>query len=128
MNIDEFNNLRKKIQDEQFKDFTGNLTKSMTKMEYVCLFLNTFLGKYLTVTETETSNEFADISHELIDCISLLGPEISFFHKLVDYEYTDNYIDKLIDVYHQTKNLNRCQLGYNIMRCLEASKQIVITS
>jgi len=126
MNIDEFNNLRKKIQDEQFKDFTNSLTTSMTRIEYVCLFLNTFLGKYLTVTNTY--KEFADISHELIDCISLLGPEISFFHKLVDFEYTDNYIDKLIDVYHQTKNLNRCQLGYNIMRCLEASKQIIITS
>lgn len=126
MNIEEFHNIMKRIQDEQYKGFLDNLTKSMFRIEYVCLFLNTFLGKYLT--PTKTYEEFAEISHELIDSISLLGPEITFFHKLVDFEHTDNYIDKLIEIYHQTKNLDRCQLGYNIMRCLEASKQITITN
>lgn len=126
MNIESFNNLMKMIQDEQFKHFSDSLTKSMTRIEFVCLFLNTFLGKYLTVTDTY--EEFSNISHELIDSISLLGPEINFFHKLVNCEYIENYINKLIELYHQTDNLNRCQLGYNIMRCLEASKQITITN
>lgn len=124
MNIEDFNNLRKKIQDEQFKDFEDSLTTTMTRIEYVCLFLNTFLGKYLTATNDY--DKFADISHELIDCISLLGPEINFFHKLVNFEFTESYIDKLIGIYHKTKHLNQCQLGFNILRCLESSKKITI--
>lgn len=126
MDITGFYRLQEIISQEQFNGFVNKLKNEMTKIEYDCLILNTFLGNYLT--PTVDLKQFSEISHELIDCISLSGPEIVFFHNLVDTNVTDSYINNLIQLYHQTTNLNKCQLGSTILKCLEASKKIKITT
>ena len=119
----DFNKLRERIKDEQFQYFQSQLHDNMRRNDYVCLFLNTFLGKHLCIMPSYA--EFSKRAHALIDRISLLGPEIDFFHKLVDLELSKTYTDDLIKIYREIQDLNNCSLGQNIIRCLEASKNLI---
>lgn len=122
---DFFLQLRKKYENEQFQNFCSELKEKMSRMEYVCLYLNTFLGKFLSMKIAK--EKFDDTAHVLINNISLCHEENGFFHQLVDYRQNENYIDGLINLYHETKNLDKCQLGENMLKCLEASKKTTIT-
>lgn len=114
--------IMEKIQEEQYQSFCQKLPANTTRKEYICIYLNTFLGNYLSMEIPD--EKFDQISHKLIDSISLSGPEISFLHKMVDCNFKNNYVEELIKLYHETTNLDKCQLGKNMMKCLEASNSL----
>lgn len=116
-----FLQLKKKIEDHQFEEFKKNLKKSMTKTDYDCNFVNTFLGKFLS-TQKISKDQFVAAAHMLIENMGIRGPEASFLHNLLDHPHTDNYVEDLIKLYHETNGLDKSQFGGLMFRCLEASK------
>jgi hypothetical protein len=119
--------IMEKIKDEQFNLFKQTISnlKEVSRKEYLCLYLNRFLGDYLSPKIADTV--FDAECYDTIDNISLSGPEIYFFHEMVDHKLeNDKYIDELIEIYHTVKNLENCTLGKNILRCLTSSKELSI--
>ncbi|QKF94818.1 hypothetical protein QKU48_gp1360 [Fadolivirus algeromassiliense] len=119
-----FASIFEEIERVQFKAFNEKIKdlKEVTRKQYLCIYLNTFLGNYLN----EKMQKFDERCHQCIDSISLCSQEVEFFHNMVDFKVSDDYIDLLIKHYHTIKNLDRCQLGGNMLKCLEASKHLHI--
>ena len=116
----------KKIGEQQFNEFKASISnlKEVSRKEYLCLFLNRFLGNYLH--KNIDNDKFDTYCHKVINSISLCEEEIEFFHEMVDHSTKNNYIDELIEIYHRIDNLENCQLGENILKCLDASKELII--
>lgn len=118
-----------------------NKFKSRTRYEYVYKFISTFmdvefmLGGFINDLRMkkfrltpETAEQLISQCHNAIDNTSLSEPEIIFFHKLVDCNApNEEYIATLKMIYHDTENLQKCQLGKSIWRCLELSTNIQMT-
>ena len=107
------------MQEEIYNEFIDTLHVNMSRIEYVHLFLTTFLGKVIPPTDIEN---FYSICHKIINSVSLCWQEVEFFHNLVTLNFSDNYINNLIDIYFDIEHLDNCSLGYNILRCLIASE------
>lgn len=111
---------RKKIEDQQLVAFKNNLKENMTKSEFDCNYLNTFLGKFLSTSKI-SKDQFVTSAHSVIDNISLCAKENTFLHKLVDYQPIENYVDELIKFHHENFN-TKTHLSDLMLKCLEASK------
>lgn len=105
-----------KIQNENF----------MIRNKFLKLFLETFLGEQYFGDLDLSSDNFDDFCHGVIDSISLCGEEIYFFHEIVNIHNTRDYVTECINKYHSVNNLDKCQLGGSIMKCLESSSHLEI--
>jgi len=103
---------------------TLNDKTSMTREEYLSNYLCSFLGNYPCKI-----NNFDSNFHRVVDSNSLCNEEIDYFHKMIDcrLEESENYIDKWIKLFKETKNLDACQLGPNMLKFLEGSKNLTIS-
>lgn len=134
MNI---NDIMKQITEKQFMEFKSQIDKlsdvfngTIPRKAFVMTYLGTFLGAHAYFTQMHlkvSDNEFASHCTNVVNSISLCGPEIKYFiemsgHIGKDGDYT-LYIDNLLKMYDKTEDLSNCQLGYNMKRCLEHSKQ-----
>ncbi|AEQ61043.1 hypothetical protein [Acanthamoeba polyphaga mimivirus] len=97
---------------------------SMNRNKFLKLFLATFLGEQY-FDELDSDN-FNDICHDVIDSISLCGEEIYFFHEIVNLHDTHDYVAECINKYQSINNLDKCQLGGSILKCLKASSHLKI--
>jgi len=116
---------------EEFKNFTNKYSnKIISRKIYVVNYLKIFLGDYFEKKVFELNDQkFNDYCHNVIDNISLCGPEIEGFHKIVDLKVSNEkkYIEDCIKLYHGTEDLKNCQLGSLMLKCLETSKGLFIT-
>ncbi|XWV25073.1 hypothetical protein QJ856_gp0704 [Tupanvirus deep ocean] len=132
--MNSFKEIMAKIEAEQFLDFKSLIKNKMERRFYICVYLATFLGHdYFPINEHDYStisktNEvtFKAYCHKIINTISLCQPEIDFFHAMVDIDNPINYIQQCLELYSNTKDLRNCQLGGNMLKCLEASTHIEI--
>nr|AEX62222.1 hypothetical protein mv_L17 [Moumouvirus Monve] len=130
----DFGAIMKQIEEKQYEDFKKLLSDEMEKNYYLCVFLASFLGHdYFPMNKGDYSqfkSMYKDRAekyfHKVIDKISLCAEEIEFFHEMVKIPNDKQYIKKCIEKYHSIKNLDRCQLGENILKCLKASEYIRI--
>ncbi|AGF84859.1 hypothetical protein QJ854_gp923 [Moumouvirus goulette] len=130
----DFQALMKQIEEKQYEEFKTFIHDEMEKNYYLCIFLGTFLGHDFfpmnggdySQFKTMYKNRAEKYFHKVIDKISLCGEEVEFFHEMVKISDNKQYIQKCIEKYHSIKNLDRCQLGENIMKCLKASQHIKI--
>jgi hypothetical protein len=126
--------LMKSINKQQLDNFTKCLniyrgaSRTMNRQLYLSIYLGNFLGNYFKLPlQTQTDEKFNSFCHKVIDKISLCSEEIEFFHKMVDVKEADNYINKWIELYNSIENLKNCQLGENILKCIELSKHLSIS-
>lgn len=132
--MDSFKNLMAEIEEEQFLMFQSLIENKMNKKFYLCIYLGSFLGnnffpmskKDFNKIKNITEQEFCAYCHKMISKVSLCAEEIDFFHQMADINDKENYINKCIETYHKIDNLKNCQLGTNILKCLNASKNINI--
>ncbi|AKI80555.1 hypothetical protein [Niemeyer virus] len=108
-----------------FSDKIQNET-SMNRNKFLKIYLATFLGEQYFDELDLNSDKFDDICHDVIDSISLCEEEIYFFHEIVNLHNTRDYITECINKYHSVNNLDKCQLGGSIMKCLKASSHLEI--
>lgn len=135
----------KKMEDidkMMLESFKSKIKDQMDKKFYLCVFFGTFLGEHLfpmnpedfeLFTTTDVCKyHFSKYCHQVINSINLCEPETNFFCGMMDIadkldtKENSTYINKCIELYHKTENLPNCQLGPNIMNCLEASLDIII--
>ena len=119
-----FLKMMQEVNEIQFNNFTKMLKNKMSRKEYISVFLSTFLGSQFNFDQH--NDMFDTICHESINMVSLCEDEIQFFHMMVDHMLKQNYVEEMIEKYHSIPNLARCQLGPNILRCLEYSKKIEV--
>ncbi|XWV26334.1 hypothetical protein QJ857_gp0740 [Tupanvirus soda lake] len=128
------NDIMTKVEAEQFESFKSLIKDKMARKFYICVYLATFLGHiYFPINEHDYNiisrtpeTKFKKYCHKIINSISLCQPEIDFFHAMVDIDKPQNYIQQCLELYKNTKDLEKCQLGDNMLKCLEASKHIDI--
>lgn len=130
--MDFFSSMMEKISAQQFALFKESLQDKMDRKFYLSVLLGTFLGgQYFPMTQAQYDESFKTIDdakfnsycHKTIDSISLCGDEIDFFHQIVK---SKNQIQEYLKIYHSINGLPKCQLGPNILKCLEASRSIEI--
>lgn len=114
---------KKLVQEFKTKIQNENL---MIRNKFLKLFLETFLGEQYFGDLDLSSDNFDDFCHGVIDSISLCGEEIYFFHEIVNIHNTRDYVTECINKYHSVNNLDKCQLGGSIMKCLESSSHLEI--
>jgi hypothetical protein len=126
--------LLKTINRQQLENFNADLNKyvdkenTMKKHFFLSIYLGNFLGNYFkSIPDNINDQKFNNYCHKVIDSISLCGDETYFFHEMVNIKETNNYINKCIELYNSIENLKHCQLGENILKCLESSKHLTIT-
>lgn len=120
----DFQQILEMVGQKQFERFNGQISglKEIDRQTYVFIFLSTFL----LGLKCKTKN-FDERCHHVIDNTSLCKQETEFFHFVVNTRSSgDKFIDLLIEEYHKTKDLSGCQLGPNVLRCLEASRHLNI--
>ncbi|AGC02393.1 hypothetical protein H012_gp055 [Acanthamoeba polyphaga moumouvirus] len=129
----DFQAIMKQIVEKQYEDFKKLLSDKMEKNYYLCVFLGSFLGDYFPMNKGDYlqfksiyKDHVEKYFHKVIDKISLCGEEIEFFHEMIKIPNDEQYIQKCIEKYHSIENLDRCQLGENILKCLKASQHIII--
>ncbi|BCS82650.1 hypothetical protein QLL95_gp0161 [Cotonvirus japonicus] len=130
----DFKKIMRDVQKKQLLEFKYLIKDEMDKKYYLSVFLGCFLGNgYLPVTQEQyntvkdvDTGSFYKYCHSVIDKVSLCGEEIDFFHKMVDIDGTENYIEQCLATYKTIKNLDKCQLGNNILNFLNSSKHIKI--
>ena len=104
--------------------FDGFVTKikfvnRCTKIEYVNILLNTFLGEQPMSDKRKL--------HRRVNGTSLCLCESQFFNNVIDFDAISiEYINGLIQLYGTIKDLPDAQLGKLILKCLIASKDIII--
>ena len=132
--MDFFKSMMEKISAQQFALFKESLQDKMDRKFYLSVLLGTFLGgQYFPMTQEQYDESFKTVDdakfnsycHKTIDSISLCGDEIDFFHKIVDSK-SKIFVVKYLEIYHSINGLPKCQLGPNILKCLEASRSIEI--
>lgn len=121
--------IMKMIDEQQFNQFKKIIAQYdfMDRKTFVIRYLEIFLGKYFIPNICYSDDViFSEHCHDVIDSISLCGEEIDFFHKMVNHKLTDpkKYIEELLNIYDSISNLEKCQLGLNIKKCLEVSYTI----
>jgi len=123
--------IMEKIHEEQLKKFKLLIesNESMSITYYLCLFLGSFLGpECFPQTKDELTKcdekKLAVYFDSVIDSVSLCGQEIDFFHEMVKLKTSENYIESCIEAYKKIDGLERCQLGGNILKFLECSKEV----
>lgn len=122
--------LMQKARETQLNNFKNDIkefkNKKMSRREFIVIYLMTFFGYCFEKNILDVDDEtFSAMAHQIIDEVSLCGEEIDFFHYVVGVDEKSFTIKNLIKQYHQTKNLNRCQLGTNMLKCLQLSKSII---
>ena len=128
-----FKDFLARIRVQQFESFKSSIQNKMERKYYLCVFLGLFLGRFPTDYEKYVSShkkmsdaDFAQYCHKIIEDTSLRNEEVDFFHAMVDIVETTNYINKCLELYHNTTGIDQCQLGGIILDCLKASKNIII--
>lgn len=135
--MNSFKNIMEKIEKEQFERFQSLIKdrKELHTNHYICLFLRTFLGEEYFPESNEDfelmrqhfgNDKTAEYCFGVIDSISLCHQEITFFKQMVILRESKNYIKDCLEFYNKTEGLRNCQLGNNILKCLEASKDLNI--
>lgn len=109
--------------ESQYSYFCSELQTTMSRTNYVCLFLNTFLGRHLSIIQPYEI--FAQRAHARIDTSSLFHSCSTFFHRMVDTDSSD-YIQKIIKIHKEDNVFVDSNIGHTILRCLNASKDILI--
>lgn len=130
----DFDKIMAEVNAKQLEQFKSLLKDKMNRKYYLSVYLGSFLGdQYFPMTEenfdlvkTMDDVKFNGYCHKTIDSISLCEEEIDFFHAMVDISDKENYIERCLELYQNTKNLEKCQLGENILKCLEESKHVKI--
>ena len=131
--------MMKQIHEKQLEEFKHTIEdkQSICVNYYLCLFLGSFLGKeclpqtpddFARMTSMVNEGKFVSYFNCVIDSVSLCGQEIEFFHKMVNLKNSENYIETCINAYKKIDGLERCQLGGNILKFLECSKDIDLSN
>lgn len=109
----DFNKILEGIRRQQAENYKQLMSENdvVSRKFFLSVFLNTFLGDYLA----PSIPNFEDKCHQIIDSISLCTEEIDFFHKMVDQEFSETYIEDLVKIYGTVENLPECQLGPGIL-------------
>ncbi len=119
----DFEAFLKKIEDERVHKFQNKLEPQMNRKIYVSTFLEHFLG-HGYIDDTMNDENFEKYWTNIINNISLCEPEIIFFKEMTKSKY--NTIEQYIKLYNEIKDLDRCQLGSEILRNLQLSEDIKI--
>ena len=97
--------------------------KTITKKEYVYKFISTFV--HVNTDMNDPLIRMKKILHDDVNETSLCGPEVEFFNKLIDCTVeVDKYIQKLKEIYSDIDELENCQLGSSIKKCLIISEDL----
>lgn len=121
--------IMKKVEEDQYNQFVSLINadkNTMSRKKYLLLFLSTFLGnpEKMGLTDNMNKSQFEISCHYWIKGVSLCEPEIDFFHKMVNAYNGSDYIADYLKLFKETEDLDKCQLGPNIKKCLEASVRL----
>lgn len=129
--------IMKQVDDKMFESFKQNIQtvnqhfkETIPRKGFVMSYLQSFLGNYFSWEMLGyNDNEFENRCEAVVNSVSLCGPEIDYFIKMARFVPESNdystYIDDLIAMYDNTENLENCQLGNNMKRFLEHSKNLM---
>ncbi len=121
------------LEDFQYDCFKSLLKTQMSIKFYMCVFYATFLGpEKFPTTETEfnkiytseNDDKFIEYCRGIIDQTDLSETENKFFYAITYIQDPNNFINNCIDSYESIANSYQLKPLANIMRCLQASKDI----
>lgn len=117
------------VRFDKFKEELKTMN-SFDRRKFIFIYLGTFLGPYLSsdilVLEED---DFKKRCHNVIDNVSLCGQEIDYFHKMVDLDLypgqysSQDHFTKWLELYDTIEDLEICQLGPNMKKCMSFAKE-----
>jgi hypothetical protein len=124
-------NLMNKLSAMQLEVFKERINvPEMSRKQYIVEFLKIFLGEQSIIPNIlELSDEeFDEECHETVENKGLLEPESDFFHEMIDME-PDNKtscVEQWTKIFHKIDLLDKCDLSKEMIKCLDASKNLKI--
>jgi hypothetical protein len=127
------------FEEQQYESFKLLIKDKMSINFYLCIFLGTFLGDEYFPASIEDFNEMQKISDkstnnfdnvlrqyccQIINQTDLCESEMIFFRAITEIYQSNNFIDQCIKKYHDVSSLYQVEPIPNILKCLEASKNI----
>eukprot|EP01116_Phalansterium_solitarium_P014783 TRINITY_DN32607_c0_g1_i1.p1 TRINITY_DN32607_c0_g1~~TRINITY_DN32607_c0_g1_i1.p1 ORF type:complete len:129 (-),score=17.09 TRINITY_DN32607_c0_g1_i1:143-529(-) len=118
--MDDFESIMKQVEEQSVNEFRNQARAldgqgPVDRRRFVSFFLGHFLGYDL-------SHANSSVLHEAVDSVSLCEPEIVFFHRCVDADAQN--ANEFLDIFRNIVDLENCQLGPSIKRCLEGVKDL----
>jgi hypothetical protein len=107
--------------DVIFLNYVAKTNDNMSRKQFVLAFLSSLILVNLSHNYNEMDDKYFNQTMLLfIEDTSLCKPEFDFLKEMLDIDCCD--LNAYIDLYKQTKNLSKCQLGPLMFRMLEHAK------